>query len=148
MGKWILLAAMAATVGCASTGARRDETGGALREETEQHRIVTGRVAAVDKYRNIVLVDEAGGRRMQLRLSRETVVSAEGRPAAVGDIKEGVPIRAAYRPRLGQNVALVVDVTRAGSFPPGNREGNGANNARAPGGQPGPHESGVPATAP
>ncbi|HUB07143.1 MAG TPA: hypothetical protein VMB50_09080 [Myxococcales bacterium] len=97
---------------------RSDETGQALREETEPHQVVTGRIAGVDGWHRLVLVDRAKGGTMVLRLTPETVVTADGRPASVEDIKEGVPIRAAYKAAYGHNRALVVDVSRLGAFPP------------------------------
>ncbi|MHB1845389.1 MAG: hypothetical protein ACYCWW_11215 [Deltaproteobacteria bacterium] len=150
MRKWTILTAMALAASCTSAQTTRDETGTALREETENHRTVTGRVAAVDKYRNLVFVDADHGGTIQLRLSRHTIVSSGGAPAALTDIREGAPIRAAFRPHLGQNIALVVDVTPTG-IPRGDRsrEGTGPNNVRAPGAQPvAPDHEGAPATAP
>ena len=145
--RFCIALAAATILGCAQGSAgRRDETGQALREETGPHETVTGRVAAVDTYRNVVVIDAAKGRRIRLRLSRSTVISLNGAPAAMADVREGVPIRAAYHNHLGEHIALVVDVSQQDPNPiphsDRSREGTGGNNVRSPGGA-GPSSEGT-----
>ncbi len=101
--------------------ARQDESGRALVEETEPHRVVTGRIAAVDPGRNVVVIAQASGGRTSLRLSPWTVITRDGGPASIGRIRQGVPVRATYDVRGGEKLALVLDVSQAGSFPPPRR---------------------------
>ncbi len=115
----VVAAAVAGFGACTQSSAvRHDESGEALHEETEPHEVATGRIAAVDAQRNVVFVDRANGGRIVLRLTPSTVVTKDGSPASVGEIRQGVPIRAAYEPAHGENWALVVDVSQLGAFPP------------------------------
>ncbi|MHB8417587.1 MAG: hypothetical protein ACYDCL_05900 [Myxococcales bacterium] len=114
-----LAASLAALAACAQpSAARRDETGQALREETGPHAVATGRIAAVDRRRHLVLIDRASGGMVVLRLTPSTVITKDGQPAAASQVEEGVPVRAAYRAAYGENRALVVDVSEQGAFPP------------------------------
>lgn len=112
-------AAMAlALAGCASNASARDESGSALREETGPHQIATGRIARVNASRTVVVVDRAGGGRLLLHLNTDTVITKDGKATKASAIREGSPIRAAYRVVRGKNDALVIDVSRLGEFPP------------------------------
>jgi hypothetical protein len=120
MLRTLALAAGLATLGaCAqSTAASHDQTGPAWTAESEPHQVVTGRVAAVDPGRNVLLVDRGSGDALLLRLTPGTIVTQDGGPAKANDIREGSPVRAAYHAAYGENQALLIDVSRQGAFPP------------------------------
>ena len=112
-------AVLAGSVAAAQApSARQDERGRALIEETKPHHVVTGRIAGVDPDHNVVVVEEANGVRTSLELSAWTVITGNGAPASIGEVREGRPIRATYDVRNGAKRALVLDVSRQGAFPP------------------------------
>lgn len=68
---------------------------------------VTGTVARAGG--RAVAIRSAGAPPLTLRVARETAITVDGRPAGLEALREGVEVRASYRPGGGRPTAVSID---------------------------------------
>ena len=97
--------------GATSAGNELNAGGQALNARVVGTKTVTGRIA--DASSDQVTVRKTDGTSTELRLSRSTKVTVDGKKAAAASLQQGDEIRASYAQSGGAATATKIDVTRA-----------------------------------
>jgi hypothetical protein len=88
---------------------------------------VEGAVKEVDPGAQTVKISTGlfGIMRRTLDVDEQTLIHVDGRQATIADIREGTQVKAAYEPREGKNVALLIEIMPRAQSAPSSTLGSG-----------------------
>ncbi len=89
--------------------------GNPMPERSPKAEILEGSVKKVDPGAGTLEMSDSapGATSRTLAIVAETLIAVDGRPGTLADLQEGTKVKAAYVPRDGQDVVILIEVVRA-----------------------------------
>ena len=99
----------------AAVPAPGNPTGSTAAEPSAKAEILEGSVKKVDPGAGTLeMTDNAtGATNRTLAIMAETLIAVDGRPGTLADLQEGTKVKAAYVPRDGKDVVILIEVVPA-----------------------------------
>jgi len=89
--------------------------GNPMAERSAKAEILEGSVKKVDRGAGTLEMSDSapGATSRTLAIVAETLIAVDGRPGTLADLQEGTKVKAAYVPRDGQDVVILIEVVPA-----------------------------------